>query len=144
MLTSPEANMVKLGWLALLCLRCQDINNLVLLNMEWCSILFVIGSFQFLKRNNITSIEGSETLSSNFYTYINIHYFISQNCIVWNVALKCVHLQRTLLYWDCFANILLFFFNLISSFCFVERLIVVAEHYESNLSDFQKQGKAVR
>lgn len=37
-----------------------------------------------------------------------------------------------------------FFFKLISFFCFVERLIVVAEHYESNLSDFQKQGKAVR
>lgn len=26
----------------------------------------------------------------------------------------------------------------------VERLIVVAEHYESSLSDFQKQGKTAR
>lgn len=31
-----------------------------------------------------------------------------------------------------------------ASYCFIERLIVVAEHYENSLSDFQKQREKVR
>lgn len=37
-----------------------------------------------------------------------------------------------------------YFFCLFASSPHVERLIVVAEHYESSLSDFQKQSKAAR
>lgn len=51
-----------------------------------------------------------------------------------------VHLGSDAALYHCIILVL----NLLLSSCFVERLIVVAEHYESNLSDFQKQGKAVR